>query len=108
MMTKVWIVSLLAIGSLEAEAAPALKAACTLTTVEAIVREIGGDRVDAFSLSAGDQDPHFVSPTPVLMKRVRDLAIACAGRYLESRKALGFPLLPEADRDATTAAGGGA
>jgi zinc/manganese transport system substrate-binding protein len=49
-----------------------LKVACTLTTVEAIVREVGGDRVDTFSLSAGDQDPHFVAPTPVLMKRVRE------------------------------------
>lgn len=47
------------------------KIACTLPTVEAIVREVGGDKVDAFSLAAGDQDPHFVSPTPSLMKRVR-------------------------------------
>ena len=49
-----------------------LKVACTLPTVEAIVREVGGDQVDAFALSAGDQDPHFVAPTPVLMKRVRE------------------------------------
>lgn len=47
------------------------KVACTLPTVEAIVREVGGDKVEAFSLAAGDQDPHFVSPTPSLMKRVR-------------------------------------
>ena len=47
------------------------KIACTLPTVEAIVREVGGDKVEAFSLAAGDQDPHFVSPTPSLMKRVR-------------------------------------
>jgi zinc/manganese transport system substrate-binding protein len=39
--------------------------------VEAIVREIGGDKVEAFSLAAGDQDPHTVSPTPSLMKKVR-------------------------------------
>jgi glycyl-tRNA synthetase alpha chain len=30
-----------------------------------------------------------------LMKRVRDLAIACAEAYLESRERLGFPLLPK-------------
>ena len=30
-----------------------------------------------------------------LMKRVRDLAIGCAGAYLESRERLGFPLLPK-------------
>jgi zinc/manganese transport system substrate-binding protein len=47
------------------------KIACTLPTVEAIVREVGGDKVDTFSLAAGDQDPHFVSPTPSLMKKVR-------------------------------------
>jgi len=52
--------------------APKKKVACTLPTVEAIVREVGGDRVAAFSLAAGDQDPHFVSPTPALMKRVRE------------------------------------
>jgi zinc/manganese transport system substrate-binding protein len=45
--------------------------ACPLPTLAAIVREVGGDRVDAFSLGAGDQDPHVVSPTPSLMKKVR-------------------------------------
>ncbi len=55
-----------------AQAEPKKKVACTLTTIESLVHEIGGDRVEAFSLSAGDQDPHFVSPTPSLMKRVRE------------------------------------
>jgi zinc/manganese transport system substrate-binding protein len=59
-----------AAGEAPAQAAKK-KVACTLPTVEAIVREVGGDRVEAFSLAAGDQDPHFVSPTPSLMKRVR-------------------------------------
>jgi zinc/manganese transport system substrate-binding protein len=48
------------------------KVAATIPAVEALVREIGGDKVDVFSLAAGDQDPHFVSPTPVLMKKVRE------------------------------------
>jgi zinc/manganese transport system substrate-binding protein len=47
------------------------KIACTLPVVQAIVAEVGGDKVEVFSLAAGDQDPHFVSPTPSLMKRVR-------------------------------------
>src|SRR5215211_6970057 len=55
-----------------AEAAPKKKIACTLPTIEALVKEVGGDRVETFSLAAGDQDPHFVSPTPSLMKRVRE------------------------------------
>jgi glycyl-tRNA synthetase alpha chain len=35
-----------------------------------------------------------------LMKRVRDLAIACARAYVESREKLGFPLLPRGEGDA--------
>jgi zinc/manganese transport system substrate-binding protein len=54
-----------------ARAEPKKKVACTLPTIEALVREIAGDRVEVFSLAAGDQDPHAVSPTPSLMKRVR-------------------------------------
>jgi ABC-type Zn uptake system ZnuABC Zn-binding protein ZnuA len=52
-------------------AAAKLKVACTLSTIESLVREVGGDRVEAFALSAGDQDPHTVAPTPSLMNRVR-------------------------------------
>ncbi|MGH7336060.1 MAG: glycine--tRNA ligase subunit alpha [Myxococcota bacterium] len=37
-----------------------------------------------------------VAERVAMMKRVRDLAIACAERYLESREALGFPLLQDA------------
>ena len=35
-----------------------------------------------------------------LMKRVRDLAVACAKAYVESRERQGFPLLRGADREA--------
>ena len=38
-----------------------------------------------------------------LMKRVRDLAIACARAYVESREKLGFPLLPRGEGDAVAA-----
>lgn len=64
-------IALAAASTSEASAAPRPKVACTLTTIESLVREVAGDRVEAFSLSAGDQDPHFVSPTPSLMKKVR-------------------------------------
>ena len=37
-----------------------------------------------------------VTERVALMKRVRDLAIACAGEYLASRERLGFPLLAAA------------
>jgi len=61
---------LAATGTVHAEGKK--KIACTLPSVEALVKEVGGDKVDTFSLAAGDQDPHFVSPTPSLMKKVRD------------------------------------
>ena len=60
-----------ALGAATAAHAGKKKVACTLPAVEAIVREVGGDKVETFSLAAGDQDPHTVSPTPSLMKRVR-------------------------------------
>jgi zinc/manganese transport system substrate-binding protein len=45
---------------------------CTLPTLKAITQEVGGDRVDVIALARGDQDPHFVSPTPVLMRKTRE------------------------------------
>ena len=48
---------------------------CTLPTMKALVEEVGGTRVDAIALAKGDQDPHFVTPTPVLMRRTREAAL---------------------------------
>jgi zinc/manganese transport system substrate-binding protein len=48
---------------------------CTLPTLKALTEEIGGTRVDVVALARGDQDPHFVTPTPVLMRRTRDAAL---------------------------------
>src|SRR5574342_418405 len=48
---------------------------CTLPTLKALTDEVGGTRVDVVSLARGDQDPHFVTPTPVLMRRTRDAAL---------------------------------
>jgi zinc/manganese transport system substrate-binding protein len=45
---------------------------CTLPTLRALAQEVGGDKVDVISLAKGDQDPHFVTPTPVLMRRTRE------------------------------------
>lgn len=49
-----------------------LNVVCTLPTLKGLVQEIGGERVDVIALAKGDQDPHFVSPTPVLMKKTRE------------------------------------
>jgi ABC-type Zn uptake system ZnuABC Zn-binding protein ZnuA len=49
-----------------------IKVVCTLPTLKAITEEVGGDKVDVIALAKGDQDPHFVTPTPVLMKKTRE------------------------------------
>jgi zinc/manganese transport system substrate-binding protein len=48
---------------------------CTLPTLRALVEEVGGDKVDVTALAKGDQDPHFVTPTPVLMRKTREAAL---------------------------------
>ncbi|HET9766716.1 MAG TPA: glycine--tRNA ligase subunit alpha, partial [Thermoanaerobaculia bacterium] len=41
-----------------------------------------------------------VTERVALMKRVRDLAVACAQEYVASRERLGFPLLPAGEPEA--------
>ena len=48
-----------------------VKVVVTLPTLKALTDEVGGNRVDVIALAKGDQDPHFVTPTPVLMQRTR-------------------------------------
>ena len=45
---------------------------CTLPTLKVLTEEVGGERVDVIALAKGDQDPHFVTPTPVLMRKTRE------------------------------------
>ena len=49
-----------------------LNVVCTLPTLKALTEEVGGDHVDVTALAKGDQDPHFVTPTPVLMRKTRE------------------------------------
>jgi zinc/manganese transport system substrate-binding protein len=49
-----------------------IQVVCTLPTLKALVQEVGGDRINVISLAKGDQDPHTVTPTPVLMRRTRE------------------------------------
>jgi zinc/manganese transport system substrate-binding protein len=49
-----------------------VKIVCTLPTLKSLAEEVGGDRVDVIALAKGDQDPHFVTPTPVLMRKTRE------------------------------------
>jgi ABC-type Zn uptake system ZnuABC Zn-binding protein ZnuA len=56
-------------------ATKALQVVCTLPTLKSLTQEIGGERVEVISLAKGDQDPHFVTPTPTLMKKTRGAAL---------------------------------
>jgi zinc/manganese transport system substrate-binding protein len=54
-----------------AHASAALKVVTTIEGLGALVREVGGDRVDVESLSRSIQDPHFVDPNPTLAVKLR-------------------------------------
>ena len=81
-----------------------LMVVCTLTTLESLVREVGGDRVETASLAKGDQDPHFVSPTPVLMQKTRradlfvELGMSLELWAAEVVRGSGNPGIPPGDR----------
>jgi len=48
------------------------KVICTLPVLKTITDELSGGDFESSALSKPDQDPHNVSPTPALMKRVRE------------------------------------
>jgi zinc/manganese transport system substrate-binding protein len=60
-----------AVGSPAIAQTKKLQVVCTLPTLKALTEEVGGERVEVIALAKGDQDPHFVTPTPVLMQRTR-------------------------------------
>ena len=76
MNSKTIRVFLLAAAAAAAAVLPAadkkVRVVCTLPTLRALTSEIGGTRVDVIALARGDQDPHFVTPTPVLMRKTRE------------------------------------
>src|SRR6266540_3109386 len=55
-----------------ARAAAALKVVTTTQGLAAVVKEVGGDRVQVESLSRGVQDPHFVDANPMLAVKLRN------------------------------------
>ena len=67
-MTLLWLPML---APFSAAADKKVLVVCTLPTLKALTEEVGGNRVDVIALARGDQDPHFVTPTPVLMQRTR-------------------------------------
>ncbi len=56
----------------EASAEEKIQVVTTLPHLAAHAREVGGDRVEVRALARGDQDPHFIQPTPSLMVAARE------------------------------------
>lgn len=48
------------------------KVVCTIPSLTAIAKEVGGDDFEYITLAKPDQDPHYVSPTPLLMKKTNE------------------------------------
>ena len=63
---------LLAAGALGAQDSEKKKVMCTLPVLKSIADDLSGGAFEVTALSKPDQDPHFVSPTPTLMKKLRE------------------------------------
>ncbi len=61
-----------------------LKILTTLPVLADLAKQVGGEFVSVDSLALPNQDPHYVQPTPILMKKARDadLFVEC-GLQLE-------------------------
>ncbi len=75
---------LVSVGLAATPAAAAVKVVTTTEDLAALVREIGGDRVEVEALARGYQDPHFVEPKPSFILKLysADLLVV-VGRDLE-------------------------
>ena len=71
MISRTSLLAALALASLPAPAIAALKVVTTTEGLATLAREVGGDRVEAVSLSRGIQDPHFVDANPILAVKLR-------------------------------------
>src|SRR5262245_56856934 len=89
-----------------AVAAGKLDIVTTTSDLAAIVREVGGDKVEVESLALGTQDPHFVDPKPSFIVKLNsaDLYVK-RGLDLEVGWA---PVLEKGARNANVLPGGAA
>jgi len=65
-------------GGAREDGAATVKAVSTISVFEEIVRQIGGDRVDASSLLPAGADPHTYEPTPGQVRAVTEADIVFA------------------------------
>ncbi|HTF56829.1 MAG TPA: zinc ABC transporter substrate-binding protein, partial [Planctomycetota bacterium] len=52
-----------------------IKVACSIPALRSIAAEVAGDGFEVFALSKPDQDVHHISPTPLLVNRVRAASV---------------------------------
>lgn len=65
--------ALLGAAPLRAQEPPGkLQVVTTLNVLADLAREVGGERVEVYSLVNPREDPHYVQPRPTLMKRARE------------------------------------
>lgn len=64
--------AILALASVGAQAADKKKVMVTLPVLKSITDVLAGGDLEVTALSKPDQDPHGVSPTPTLMKKLRE------------------------------------
>jgi zinc/manganese transport system substrate-binding protein len=67
-----FLVLAMVLSGAAAAGADALRAVATTPDLADLVREVGGDAVDARSLVKGPQDPHFLEPRPSFVRRLHD------------------------------------
>ena len=80
-LTSVALAALLAAcgtGGAREDSAATVKAVSTISVFEEIVRQIGGDRVDASSLLPAGADPHTYEPTPGQVRAVTEADVVFA------------------------------
>ena len=72
MKIQLLLLATLALPGAQTRDAPSkkIRVVTTLPDLGSIAREIGGDRVEVISLARGYEDPHYVTPTPSLMREV--------------------------------------
>lgn len=65
------VLGLVGLGMGQQSPRPKLRVVATLPVLADLARQVGGDHVQVVSLGKGQEDPHYVTPTPSLMQAVR-------------------------------------
>ena len=71
---NLFVIALIAVAAsgfcADASGQERIRLVTTLPDLESIARYVGGDRVEAFSIATGYQNPHFVDPKPSYIRKL--------------------------------------